>query len=100
MSSIGVEGFFCIVRACTIFDAEPYWFFTSDALRDYMPIAVGNRWDHHRLGPRLESFAIAGGDVLGKVYFCVNLFQLNICRCDAHRKRQGSIPSKVNKYAA
>ena len=45
---------------------EPQWYFTSPELRDYMSIAVRNRWDIGDVGAKIEAFAIAGCDVSSK----------------------------------
>ncbi|KAF8132121.1 hypothetical protein K438DRAFT_1788100 [Mycena galopus ATCC 62051] len=61
---VGVEGFFCIVRSSTNFYMGPQWYFTSDALRQYMPLAVRRKWDTSEVGTRLEAFALAGCDTM------------------------------------
>lgn len=63
---IGVEGFFCVVRSNTWYKVKPMWHFTSPVLRDYMQIAVGNSWSSHKVGLKLEAFAVAGCDPLGE----------------------------------
>ncbi|KAJ6459685.1 hypothetical protein C8R45DRAFT_1109541 [Mycena sanguinolenta] len=67
---VGIEGFFCIVRNNTDFFMGPQWYFTSDALRQYMPLAVRRKWDTSDVGTRLEAFAVAGCDTM-------NLFRTN-----------------------
>ncbi|KAJ6456853.1 hypothetical protein C8R45DRAFT_844596 [Mycena sanguinolenta] len=42
---VGIEGFFCIVRNTPDFFMGPQWYFTSDAFRQYMPLAVRRKWD-------------------------------------------------------
>ena len=59
---VGVEGFFCIVRNTPDYHVKPEWYFSSVALSDYMQIAVGHKWSAHRIGTKLEAFAIAGCD--------------------------------------
>ncbi|KAF7341569.1 hypothetical protein MSAN_02053800 [Mycena sanguinolenta] len=61
---VGVEGFFCIVRNTTEFYMGPQWYFTSDAIRQYMPLAVRRKWDTGEVGTRLEAFAVAGCDAM------------------------------------
>ena len=63
-----MEGFFCIVRNSVEFSASPHWHFTSEALEEYMKIAVPTRkaWDTGIVGAKLEAFAIAGCDATSK----------------------------------
>ncbi|KAJ6455347.1 hypothetical protein C8R45DRAFT_1187918, partial [Mycena sanguinolenta] len=61
---VGVEGLFCIVRNNTEFYMGPQWYFTSDAIRQYMPLAVRRKWDTGEVGTRLEVFAVAGCDAM------------------------------------
>ncbi|CAK5261819.1 unnamed protein product [Mycena citricolor] len=61
---VGVEGFFCIVRNSTDFYMEPQWFFTTQELERYMPIAVGQKWDLATVGAKVEAFAVAGCDTM------------------------------------
>jgi hypothetical protein len=63
---VGVEGFFCLVRNNPSYHVKPQWFFTSEALADYMKIAVAKRWDAHEVGMKVEAFAIAGCDPVSK----------------------------------
>jgi hypothetical protein len=46
---------------------NPYWYFTSPALEEYMKIAVRKRWDTSEVGTRLEAFAIAGCDPISEL---------------------------------
>ena len=48
---------------------EPKWFFTSQALRDYMRIAVpvGKPWDFAYVVAKLDVFAITGCDPISKL---------------------------------
>ncbi|KAJ7164604.1 hypothetical protein C8R43DRAFT_946420 [Mycena crocata] len=62
---VGVEGFFCVVGDSADFNMIPQWFWTSQQLEDYMPLAVGKRWVTNTVGTKLEAFAVAGCDVLG-----------------------------------
>ena len=65
---VGVEGFFCIIRNTPSYHMEPKWFFTSQALMDYMRIAVpvGKPWDFAYVAANLEAFAIAGCDPISE----------------------------------
>ncbi|KAF8185651.1 hypothetical protein BJ912DRAFT_852597 [Pholiota molesta] len=63
---VGVEGFFCLVRNTPSYHVKPQWFFTSEALADYMRIAVAKRWDAHEIGMKVEAFAIAGCDPISE----------------------------------
>jgi hypothetical protein len=47
---------------------NPAWFFTSEALMNYMPTAVPihKQWDLAFVGAKLEAFAIAGCDIVSK----------------------------------
>ena len=49
---------------------DPTWFFTSEALMNYMPSAVPihKAWDLAFVGAKLEAFAIAGCDVISKSF--------------------------------
>lgn len=69
----GVEGFFCIVRSTPSYHIDPQWYFSSDALSDYMRIAVAKRWNSHDLGIKLEAFAIAGCDPMSMLSFSLFL---------------------------
>lgn len=60
---VGVEGFFCVVRNNTAFHMDPMWFFTSQGIEDYLPVAIGRVWDTGAVGTQLEAFSIAGGDM-------------------------------------
>ncbi|KIY42817.1 hypothetical protein FISHEDRAFT_79116 [Fistulina hepatica ATCC 64428] len=59
---VGVEGFFVVVSSRVEFPFQPQWYFTVDALRDYLPVAI-RAWDHSTLGFKLQAFASAGCDV-------------------------------------
>ena len=65
---MGIEAFFCIVRNTPNYHMNPVWFFTSEALMNYMPTAVPlhKPWDLAYIGAKLEAFAIAGCDVVSK----------------------------------
>ena len=65
---VGIEGFFCIVRNTPDYHMEPKWYFSSEALKDYMKIAVPvhKGWDISHVGAKLEAFAVAGCDPVSK----------------------------------
>ncbi|KAJ7115183.1 hypothetical protein C8R44DRAFT_880505 [Mycena epipterygia] len=42
---VGIEGFFCIVRNTSDFHMAPQWYFSSQELERYMPLAVRKKWD-------------------------------------------------------
>jgi hypothetical protein len=63
---VSIQGFFCIVRDNPDFFMGPQWYFMSDALRQYMPLAVRRKWDTSDIGTRLEAFALAGCDTMSK----------------------------------
>jgi hypothetical protein len=46
---------------------NPYWYFTSPALEEYMKIAVRKRWDTSEVSKRLEAFTIAGCDPISEL---------------------------------
>lgn len=73
MNRVGVHGFFCIVRNSPDYHMMPQWYFTTPELEQYMPIAVGKRWDTTAVGTRVEAFAIAGCDVASSVVHLTNL---------------------------
>jgi hypothetical protein len=62
---VGVEGFFCLVRNTTMYHIRPQWYFTSEALENYMKLAT-KKWTTHDVGTKVEAFAIAGCDALSK----------------------------------
>ncbi|KAJ7124576.1 hypothetical protein C8R43DRAFT_847321, partial [Mycena crocata] len=62
MYRVGIEGFFCVVRNTSDFHMAPHWYFTSQALERYMPLAVQKRWDTTQVGTKIEAFAVAGCD--------------------------------------
>lgn len=76
---VGIEGFFCIVRNTPDYHMEPKWYFSSEALKDYMKIAVPihKGWDISHVGAKLEAFAVAGCDPVSKSLACLSLFQLD-----------------------
>lgn len=80
----GIEGFFCIVRNTPSYHMDPQWYFTSDALGDYMRLAVTKRWDSHELGLKLEAFAIAGCDPISMnaifIVLIVSMLMVHSCR--------------------
>ncbi|KAJ7716700.1 hypothetical protein B0H16DRAFT_1338642 [Mycena metata] len=63
---VGIEGFFCVVPNSTDFHMNPQWYFTSQELERYMPIAVRRKWDTVDVGTRIEAFAVAGCDTMRK----------------------------------
>jgi hypothetical protein len=65
---VGVEAFFCVVRNTPEYVMDPVWFFTSEALMDYMPTAVPihKPFDIAYVGSKIEAFAVAGCDVVSK----------------------------------
>lgn len=75
---VGIEGFFCIVRNTPDYHMEPKWYFSSDALKDYMKIAVPTHkgWNISHVGAKLEAFAIAGCDPVSKSSVFLSLFKL------------------------
>jgi hypothetical protein len=72
---VGVEGFFVVVRSNTDFNCEPFWFFTSGELKQYMPLAIRKRWDTAEVGMKLEAFVLAGCDSMSKYTASSFLFQ-------------------------
>ncbi|KAJ6600156.1 hypothetical protein B0H10DRAFT_2322439 [Mycena sp. CBHHK59/15] len=64
MYRVGIEGFFCIVRNSSDFFMPPQWYFTSQEVERYMPLAVGRKWDTGSVGTKIEAFAVAGCDTL------------------------------------
>ena len=77
---VGVEGFFCIFRNTPSYHMEPKWFFSSQALMDYMKIAVpvGKPWDFAYVAAKLEVFAIAGCDPVSKWSPCLCVLASNL----------------------
>ena len=65
---VGIEAFFCVVHNTPSYYMNPAWFFTSEALMNYMPTAVPThkQWDLAFVGAKLEAFAIAGCDIVSK----------------------------------
>lgn len=65
---VGIEAFFCVVRNTPEYSMNPIWYFTSEALMDYMPIAVPvhKPWDLAYVGAKIEAFAVAGCDTVSK----------------------------------
>ncbi|KAJ7163392.1 hypothetical protein C8R43DRAFT_1123006 [Mycena crocata] len=62
MCRVGIEGFFCVVRNTTDFHMVPHWYFTSQALERFMPMAVVKKWDTSQVAAKLKAFAVAGCD--------------------------------------
>ncbi|PPQ88058.1 LOW QUALITY PROTEIN: hypothetical protein CVT25_013686, partial [Psilocybe cyanescens] len=61
---IGIEGFFCLICNNINFHLKPIWYFTAKEIAEYMPVAVGKKWDTSGVTSKLEAFAIAGCDVI------------------------------------
>ncbi|KAJ6491154.1 hypothetical protein C8R45DRAFT_1096671 [Mycena sanguinolenta] len=61
-SRVGIEGFFSIVHNRADFYMAPEWFFTSNELENYMPIATRRKWVTGEVGMRIEAFAVVGCD--------------------------------------
>ncbi|PPQ92919.1 hypothetical protein CVT25_000626 [Psilocybe cyanescens] len=59
---VGVEGFICLVRNSPEYHMEPKWYFSNQALVNYMRVAVPihKGWDIGYVSAKLEAFAIAG----------------------------------------
>ncbi|KAJ6631845.1 hypothetical protein B0H10DRAFT_2206257 [Mycena sp. CBHHK59/15] len=68
MYRVGIEGFFCIVRNSSDFFMPPQWYFTSQEVERYMPLAVGRKWDTGSAGTKIEAFAVAGCDTLNLLH--------------------------------
>jgi predicted secreted Zn-dependent protease len=51
---------------------DPLWFFSSPQLAEYMPIAVGKRWNTSDVGIKLEAFAVAGSNVMSMSFSFVS----------------------------
>lgn len=64
-TAAGVESMYCAVRGTHNFNMDPSWYFTNKKLEEYMPLAVGNRWDTVKVGTKLEAYAVAKCDNLG-----------------------------------
>lgn len=62
------------MRNATTYHMRPQWFFTCDALANYMKIAA-KKWDTHNVGTKIEAFAIAGCDSASK-YFLLYTYAL------------------------
>lgn len=43
---------------------KPQFYYTSEALEDYMKVAIRGRWDTGEVGTKLEAFAVAGSNML------------------------------------
>lgn len=65
---IGVEGFICLVRNSPEYHMEPKWYFSNQALVNYMRVAVPihKGWDIGYVSAKLEAFAIAGCNSISK----------------------------------
>ena len=76
---VGIEGFFCIVRNTPTYHMEPKWYFSSEALKDYMKIAVPihKGWDLSHVRAKLEAFAVAGCDPVSKLFRFLSLLDPN-----------------------
>jgi hypothetical protein len=48
-----------------MYHMRPQWYFTSEALENYMKIAT-KKWTTHDVGIKVEVFAVAGCDALSK----------------------------------
>lgn len=56
------------MRNTPTYHIQPQWFFTSNALENYMKIAA-KRWTTHDVGTKVEAFAIAGCDPISKYIY-------------------------------
>ena len=65
---MGIKAFFCIVHNTSNYHMNPVWFFTSEALMNYMltTVPLHKPWDLAYIGAKLEAFVIAGCDVVSK----------------------------------
>jgi len=70
---VGIEGFFCVVRSATDYHMAPQWYFTSEEMEKYMPLAVRKSWDTVKVGMKVEVFAIAGCDPLSEFFSVANI---------------------------
>ena len=88
---MGIEGFFCIVRSTPDYHISPQWYFMTEALSDYMKIAVRRKWDTHEVGTKLEVFAIAGCDPISmcSISGCLLQRQLIPHRPSQHVEKEG-----------
>ncbi|KIY44306.1 hypothetical protein FISHEDRAFT_77501 [Fistulina hepatica ATCC 64428] len=59
----GIEGFFVVVSSDVGLTLNPYWYFFCPKLEDYMKIA-SQKWQTRHVGQLMQSFAMAGCDVL------------------------------------
>ena len=59
---VGIEAFFYEVCNTPEYAMNPIWFFTSEVLMDYMPIAVPHNkpWYLAYVGAKIEAFAVTG----------------------------------------
>ena len=48
-----------------MYHIRPQWYFTSEALENYMKLAT-KKWTTHDVGTKVEAFTIAGCDALSK----------------------------------
>jgi hypothetical protein len=89
---VGIEGFFLIVRNTSEFRMAPEWYFTSEALENYMPIATRKKWDTGVVGAKVEAFAVAGCDAVSAYKnFNVDGVLTYLFRLAAHVQAKGRL---------
>ncbi len=60
----GVDGFYCLFRNTGDFAFKPRWWFSSQAIDEYLRASV-RRFEPEKIGVLAEAFAISGAN-----YFC------------------------------
>ena len=71
---------------------QPQFYYTSEALEDYMKIAIRKRWDTAEVGAKIEAFAVAGSNILSKLVLPQYRYILTasvLLRHDAHLQGEG-----------
>lgn len=66
---VGIEAVVGIVKASTEYNMPPRLYFSSPQLEEYLEAVIQQgSWDTAHVGAKLEVFAVAGCDIMGK--FC------------------------------
>lgn len=81
---IGVEGFVCLVRGHRGTVMEPFWYFTSPGMSEYLEATISKGWDTSDIAAQAECFLL-GGSALLSAY--ISLFMLpSLSDCSTQTK--------------
>ncbi|KAF9250002.1 hypothetical protein L218DRAFT_952030, partial [Marasmius fiardii PR-910] len=59
---LGIDGFFLIVNSHVDTQADPFWWFSQEEIKTYMPTAIRGGWNMAEIGLKVQSYCIVGYD--------------------------------------